>query len=166
MSGKIIKWVLLFFGALAVQSTLMDVVSILGVSADLPFIVLFFFAVRYGMMPGLYVGFFLGLCQDLYTPEAMLGQNALAKTVGGFFMGIFNERVVRTDPILKMVILLLAFLVHDVLILVTEVANSDASLGTMAATLLTNTLGRSLYSVLVAALVYLWEHFTASSLHS
>jgi len=165
MVAQIGKWLLIFFGALAVQSTLTPVINIYGVGPDLPIIALFFFATRFGMTPAIYVGFFLGLVEDLYS-TSLLGQNALAKTVVGFFMGIFNERLMRTDPVIKLIILLIAFVIHDSLILGVDVFREDMQMQALLVSLLTRTLGRALYSMLLAMFITLWQHFTAPSLHT
>ncbi len=108
------------------------------------------------MIPGVYVGFILGLGMDLYSP-AMLGQNAFAKTVIGFFMGLFNEKVMRTDPVLKVVILVVSFLIHDIIFFGVELLKNGSSLISLFPDIFTETLPRTVYTVLLVLLVQIWN---------
>jgi rod shape-determining protein MreD len=142
--------------SLILQTSFMPAISIAGIKPDLLIIALFFFSVKYGVMPGIFVGFVLGLGQDLYSPS-LLGQNALTKTVAGAFIGLFNERTMRSDPIIKTVILLLAFLVHDTLYFIVQIVKLDSPVSALFSGLLTKCLPRALYSIAVAVLFYIWD---------
>jgi rod shape-determining protein MreD len=89
MIKNVFKWVVLFIGAFILQTTLIPSLSIMGIKPDLLVLVLFMMAIKTGIMPAIYIGFFLGLAQDLYSPS-ILGQCALAKTCSGFFASLFN----------------------------------------------------------------------------
>ena len=102
------------------QTSFVPVISVAGIGPDLPLIALFFFSIKYGMMPGIFVGFFLGLGLDLYSPS-LLGQNALAATMTGAFIGFFNERTMRTDALIKSALLLVAFIIHDATFLFVQI---------------------------------------------
>lgn len=156
MIPETVKWVLVFMVSLILQTSFMPVISIAGIKPDLLIIALFFFSVKYGVMPGIFVGFVLGLGQDLYSPS-LLGQNALTKTVAGAFIGLFNERTMRSDPIIKTVILLLAFLVHDTLYFIVQIVKLDSPVSALFSGLLTKCLPRALYSIAVAVLFYIWD---------
>jgi rod shape-determining protein MreD len=156
MMSDTVKWFIAFMVALILQTSFVPAISIAGIKPDLLVVVLFFFSLRYGVMPGLFVGFFLGLGQDLYSPS-LLGQNALVKTVVGAFIGLFNERVMRADPLIKTVLLLVVFVVHDALFLVVQIVMLGSSVGVLFSGLFFHTLPRALYSVAVAALFYLWD---------
>lgn len=144
--------------AMVLQTAFVPVVGVFGVQPDLLMIALFALCTKYGIIHGIYVGFFLGLSQDLYSPD-ILGQNALAKTITGFFMGIFNERFMRTDLIVKVVILLIAFLLHDAIYIAVEIIRGGASTGATALWLLTKTLPRSAYTIVCIVLFYVWTMF-------
>jgi rod shape-determining protein MreD len=163
MIGTFIKWFVGISLCLALQTTVVRVIAIAGIAPDLLMIALFLFAIRAGVLPGIYVGFLMGLGQDLYTP-AILGQTALAKTLTGFFIGLFNEKLMRTDPIMKMVILLVSFFVHDIIFTAVTIVKIDASFATLVLELFTRTLPRAVYSALFAALVYAYEYFVKPSL--
>jgi len=162
MINIVITWTVLFLVTLAMQTTLIPVFSIAGVVPDLPFIVLYILSIKYGMMPGIYVGFFVGLCQDLYSPS-ILGQNALAKTVVGFFTGIFNEKLMRTDPLMKFLILLAGFLIHDSIVYYVEYLKNGSQMLSILQLLLTRAIPRTLYSLVPLGLAYVWMHFVKPS---
>ena len=163
MIAEVLTWIGFFVAAMAMQTSLMPSIGIFGVQPDLLVLVLFALSMRYGVLAGIFVGFFLGLSQDLYS-TAVLGQNALAKTLTGFFVGLFNERVMRTDPIIKVVILLLTFAVHDVLYIAVEIARAGAPIGATLLWLLTRTAPRAAYSVVLMLLFYLWQTYRKSPL--
>ncbi len=152
-----IKWAAAFIVGVILQSTVIPVIAIFGVQPDLPVIVLFFMCLRHGVLPGVYIGFFLGLGLDLYSPT-LLGQQALAKTIIGFFIGLFNEKVMRTDPVLKVVILTLTFLIHDAVFAGTELIKHGSSIMRIFPELLLYTLPRTIYSIVVIFLIHLWNN--------
>ena len=156
MISDTVKWALVFMVSLILQTSFMPVISIAGVKPDLLIITLFFFSIKHGVMPGIFVGFALGLGQDLYSPS-LLGQNALTKTLTGAFIGLFNERMMRSDPIIKTVILLLTFFVHDTLYFIVQIVKLDSPVSALFSGLLTKCLPRALYSIAVAVLFYIWD---------
>jgi rod shape-determining protein MreD len=156
MISDAVKWVLIFMVSLILQTSFVPVITIAGVKPDLLIIALFFFSIKYGVMPGIFVGFALGLGQDLYSPS-LLGQNALTKTVTGAFIGLFNERMMRSDPIIKTVLLLVAFLIHDALYFVVQIIKLGDPVWALFLGLLTKCLPRALYSIAVAVLFYIWD---------
>jgi rod shape-determining protein MreD len=156
MISDAVKWVLVFMVSLILQTSFVPVITIAGVKPDLLLIALFFFSIKYGVMPGIFVGFALGLGQDLYSPS-LLGQNALAKTITGAFIGLFNERTMRSDPLIKTVLLLLVFLIHDAVFLTIQIVKLGGPLSILFLGLLTKCMPRALYSIAVAVLFYIWE---------
>lgn len=158
MMSIVLKWIVFFILCIILQSTLISSVSILGISPDCVLLALFLLSIKHGTLPGIYVGFLLGLLQDLYSPS-ILGQNALAKTVVGAIIGLFNEKVMRTDPILRMILILLAFVVHDSLFVISDIIKIAAPVSLLFKELLTRTLPRTLYSMVLLAIVYVWDYF-------
>ncbi len=156
MISLIIKWGIAIIFCLVLQTTIIPSMAIFDVQPDLLIVLLFFLCVKHGVIPGIYVGFFLGLGQDLYSPS-MLGQNALAKTVIGFFMGFFNEKVMRTDPILKIVILIISFVIHDALFTGAQLLKTGDSLLPLLTELLARTLPRAIYTTLFVFLIMFWD---------
>ena len=153
-----IKWLALFLGAFLLQSSIVPSIAIFGVKPDLLVVVLFMFAVKNGVLPATYVGFFLGLSQDLYSP-GILGQCALAKTAAGFFAGLFNERVVRVDPVLQAILIMVVFILNDSIFLAVQLVKSGGSMSCILTDMVTATLPRALYSLVFAALPSVWENF-------
>jgi rod shape-determining protein MreD len=127
----------------------------MGARPDLLLLTLFFLSLRAGIMPGVYVGFFIGLGQDLFSPN-LLGQNALAMTVTGALCGLFNERVMRLDPIMRAVLLFAAFLVNDTIIMLVHITKSDGQMTTLLMELLVVTLPRAAYTLAFSALPFVW----------
>jgi rod shape-determining protein MreD len=156
-----LKWPLLFIGCFILQTSFIPSMGIFGIKPDLVMIILFFFAIRYGVMPGMIVGFLIGLTQDLYTP-AFLGQNALTKTVIGACIGLFNEKVMRTDPFVKSIILFVMFIINDAIFMLILVMKNNAHFSAWLPDLFTRTIPRALYSVILASLFYVWEFFPKS----
>lgn len=153
-----LKWFALFFIAFVLQSTLMPFVSIYSIKPDLLVLVLFMLATKTGIMPAVYVGFFIGLSQDVYSP-LILGQNALAKTVAGFFAGLFNEKVMRLDPIVQSIILVLTVILSETVFLIVEIVKSSGSLQSFGTEMFTAVLPRALYTLLFGVIPIFWEHF-------
>lgn len=157
MMNGILKWLGWFVLCVVLQSTLVPHFAILGVRPDLPMIALFYLALKAGMMPAIYAGFFLGLGQDLFS-ASLLGANALAKSVVGFVCGIFNERVMRLDPVLRALLMLLMFIIHDCLLTSVHVMKSDGGAGTVFAELIMVTLPRAAYTLAVAVIPFVWTN--------
>ena len=163
MTRSIIMWTLWIVLCLIFQTTLVHIVSIGSIMPDLPIMILFLLGIRAGILPGIYAGFFLGLGQDLYSPS-ILGQNALAKTALGFFAGLFNEKLMRTDPVVKLIILLVAFVLHDAIFTAVTIVKTDSSWMLLVRELLTRTVPRALYSSVLVSMIYLWNLFVKPSL--
>ena len=161
MNTTFLKWFGLFLLCFVLQTTMVPLIDIFGVHPDLPLVALFFLGYRTGPMPALWAGFFLGLAGDLYSPS-ILGQNALSKTIAGFFAGIFNVRMMRVDMIVQMVLLLLTFFVNDAVYLAVQLIKSGGSGGIVWHCLIL-TLPRALYSMLFALIPYFKNHFFGSS---
>jgi rod shape-determining protein MreD len=158
MIRSILIWFALFFAAFVLQTTLAPSVAILTVKPDLIIIVLFLMAMKTGIMPAVFIGFAIGLGQDLYTP-GILGQNALAKTIAGFAAGVFNEKVMRVDPLLEIVLLLLTFLVNDIAYSLVNIVKFGYTFAAFGMSVLTFTLPRAIYSLLIALVHILWEYY-------
>lgn len=156
MMELFIKWFVAFIFCIVLQTTLVPAIGLWGTQPDLIIMILCMVSLKYGMIPGIYIGFFVGLGQDIYSP-ALLGQNALAATVTGFCAGIFNEKMVRTDPVLKMAIILACFLIHDMLFIGVELIKNDKGLLQMFPQLLTATIPRALYTIVIVFGIFIWS---------
>jgi rod shape-determining protein MreD len=156
MTTLILKWLALFLLCFVAQSTVVHAFGVAGITPDLLLICLFFLSIKHGEMAGTFVGFALGLLQDLYSPS-ILGQNALAKTIAGFVAGLLNERVLRTDPLLKAAIFVGIFLLHDALFFWVQTAKASGTPVMFLSQLALRGVPRAAYSVLVMAVYYIYE---------
>ncbi len=152
-----LKWFAVFVVCLILQTTLVPMLAVYGAQPDLIIVVLFFLCLKHGVLPGVYTGFFLGLSLDLYSP-LMLGQHALAKTVIGFFMGLFNEKMMRIDPLVKVIILAVGLIVHDILFSGAELLKHGNSLVALFPELFTYTLPRIVYTILLIFIIQFWNN--------
>ena len=87
MRTNILKWAGIFLLCVVLQTTVVPLIGLSGITPDLLMVALFFFALKTGQMTAVWVGFFLGLGQDLFS-TSILGQNALSKTIAGYFAGL------------------------------------------------------------------------------
>jgi len=154
MMNIALKWAGWIILCLILQSTLVPYLAVMSCKPDLPLIALFYLSLSLGVMPGVYVGFFLGLGQDLFS-QSYLGQMALAKSVMGFVAGLFNERVVRLDPITRMALLIAMFVLNDAIIMLVQMVKSGGGAGIFTELLMV-TLPRALYSLVFAAIPIVW----------
>jgi len=159
MIMEFVIWLAVFAACFVLQTTVVPVVGIFGIQPDLLLIALMVLAIRHGSMSGIWAGFILGLAQDIYAPS-VLGQHAFANAIVGFFIGLFNERVMSTGPLVKLAILLVSFVLHDSLFVAVEVAKHGAALSAALVSLLTQTIPRAAYSLCCAGIYFLWEYIT------
>jgi rod shape-determining protein MreD len=83
--------IILFFPLLILQSTIVPLISIVGVIPDLILILLVYFTLRLGQINGTILGFVYGLLLDMITGN-IFGSAMIAKTISGFVAGYFyNE---------------------------------------------------------------------------
>jgi rod shape-determining protein MreD len=143
---RFLKYLLLFYVLLILQVTLAPVLSILGMQPDLIFLLLILICYREGPAAGLGAGFAIGLLQDAYNP-AHLGENALVKTVLGYLAGWLDERIMRIDPGIRVLLAGAAYLLHEVLYYVLAHQISFAGFGHFAWRYM---LGNILYTMAVA----------------
>ncbi|MBF0431700.1 MAG: rod shape-determining protein MreD [Fibrobacteria bacterium] len=105
------------FGVLAVvlilQSTMVHWSFLGNYHPDFIIIFLVFFSLRHGPVVGVFLGFSIGLVQDIYSVET-LGANALTKCLVGYGIGLFDESRFTFSNSTRLVILAIAFFLHDV----------------------------------------------------
>ena len=159
MMNTVLKWAGWIILCVILQSALVQYIAVMSLKPDLPLIALFYLSLSLGVMPGVYVGFFLGLGQDLFSP-GFLGQSALAKSVAGFVGGLFNERVVRLDPITRGALLIAIFIINDAIVMLVDIIKTDGSVGAFFSELLVITLPRALYSLVFAAIPIVWVNIS------
>lgn len=79
-------------------------------TVDYPFLLLFWIALRRGVLSGILFGFCLGLLRDL-ADHAQLGATALAFTIGGFGIGKLRDKIDRDNLATRILLLMLSYLV-------------------------------------------------------
>jgi rod shape-determining protein MreD len=108
-------------------------------------------------LPGLIAGFSLGLIQDVYAYET-LGSQMLANSVVGYGFGFFNDRVIKVMPAIRVILLAVAFAIHDFLAAISAGMKGDILLDV----LIRHSLPSGVYTLVVGAgLFYLWSLFTS-----
>jgi rod shape-determining protein MreD len=91
MIGRYTLYVLISVILVVVQTKLMRLLTVEGITPDILTIWVVFLALREGQLPASIWGFVIGLAFDLATGN-FLGLSALSKTICGFFSGYFyNE---------------------------------------------------------------------------
>ena len=158
MTKQLLRWTGLVILLYILQTTVIPHIAVFGIKPDLLVLVLFFIGIKTEAIPAVFAGFFLGLAQDFYAP-VILGQTALAKSVAGFFAGLFNEKVMRIDPLIQLVLLLVMFVIHDAVFFSVEAAKTGMHFQAIGLGLATSTLPRALYTLLFALLPAFREYF-------
>jgi len=149
MINTFIRWFGLFIVIYVLQTTIVPLLAIAGVKPDLLTLTLFFCAVKTEVIPAVFAGFFIGLAQDFYAPD-ILGQNALAKTIAGFFAGLFNEKVMRIDPLFQLLLIVFMFLIHDAVYYTVQILKTGISFQSIGMEILTTSLPRIFYTLFFA----------------
>ncbi len=139
----------LLVGALILQQTLVRWIAFGPIRPDLPLIALVLLALRYGSLPGLFAGMALGLVQDVYAIDT-LGANAMAKCLVGYCLGFFEERVVKSMPATRVLLLGAAFVLHDLVFYWAAGLRG----GTYASALWRQSLPSGVYTLLIGAVVF------------
>lgn len=161
MRTNILKWAGVFLLCFVLQTTVIPLIGIAGITPDLLMVAFFFLALKNGQMAAVGAGFFLGLAQDLFSAPSILGQNALSKTLAGFFAGFFNVRMMKVDFVFQIVLLFVTFLLNDAVYFIVQVAKTDG--GGIVHNLVATSVPRALYSMLFALLPYIKERFLPTS---
>jgi rod shape-determining protein MreD len=108
--GRDLKAIVVAFvimaACVALQSTILGKIAILGVRPDLALIVLVFVALRRGSMTAQVSGFAAGVVEDLVSASPV-GFHMLLRTLIGFLYGIFSGNVF-VDPLLMPIVLSIA----------------------------------------------------------
>lgn len=88
---KVVRLAFGCFVLLVLQMVLAPRISIGEIAPDFPLLIVAYFAVNRGALQGSIAGFVVGLIQDLFNP-ALLGLNALVKSVVGYGLGIAGTK--------------------------------------------------------------------------
>jgi rod shape-determining protein MreD len=91
---------LITVGGGILQSTVVAVAGIGGITPDVPLILTVLIALRYGPESGCLAGFVAGLLQDA-TGGGLVGVQALTKALAGFSMGLLVGRFWVSNPLVQ-----------------------------------------------------------------
>lgn len=91
---------LVIVGGGVLQSTVVAVAGVAGITPDIPLILTVLIALRYGPESGCLAGFAAGLLQDA-TGGGLVGVQALTKGLAGFGMGLLVGRFWVSNPLVQ-----------------------------------------------------------------
>jgi rod shape-determining protein MreD len=94
------------------QVLVVDKMEIGRIGPDFPLLIVVYLAVFKGPIRGSTVGFLVGLIQDLFNP-ALLGLNALTKTLAGYVLGVTGAKTEPESSVLLFALFGGAALAHD-----------------------------------------------------
>lgn len=97
--------------AIALQTTLANLVFRGSTAIDLVLIVVVFVAIKSGPVTGLLAGTVAGLIQDALS-SGILGIGGLAKTIVGFLSGVMGTQFIVSAPLPRFLLLLVATVLH------------------------------------------------------
>jgi rod shape-determining protein MreD len=97
---------------LVLQVVAVDKLSIGDISPDLVLLICAFLALYRGPVRGAVIGFVIGFLQDLFNP-ALLGVNAMTKSLVGFSFGHLGAKAVPEQAVFLAVVFFLGALGHD-----------------------------------------------------
>ena len=91
---------LVIVGGGVLQSTVVAVAGVAGITPDIPLILTVLIALRHGPESGCLAGFVAGLLQDA-TGGGLVGVQALTKGLAGFGMGLLVGRFWVSNPLVQ-----------------------------------------------------------------
>lgn len=109
--------IVLFFPVLLLQTTLIPLISIKGITPDLILILLVFYTINNGQIYGTVLGFIYGFLFDLIT-GSLIGSTMISKLLAGFAAGYFSSETKRNNylmPVNFSLIIFFAALIDSVI---------------------------------------------------
>jgi rod shape-determining protein MreD len=113
--NRLIKTIGISAALIVVQTTLMNLISVDGITPDILLLWVVYLALREGQLRGTLWGFSIGLFLDLVSGD-FLGLSAISKTLAGFLGGYFhneNKTQLTLGSYRFLLIVLLAGAVHN-----------------------------------------------------
>lgn len=147
---RIVSLAVVFLLTFIFQASVAARLSIGPARLDCPFLLLAFYSMARGPVPGTVMGFLVGFVQDLFNPTLM-GLNSLCKSIVGYGMGRFAARMTVEAEVLLFPLVLGAGLVHDLIYLMFF---HRLALGAVFRDLLLSSLPSFLYTALAAVIIY------------
>jgi rod shape-determining protein MreD len=126
-------FLLMTFGGSLAQSSLVPMLSVAGVTPDLPLILTVLLALRRGPESGCLAGFVVGILQDV-AGGGLVGVQAVTKALAGFAVGMQVGRLWVTNPLVQVPGLVLLTIAEGVArVLLLQLFHYPASLGDLMA---------------------------------
>jgi rod shape-determining protein MreD len=126
-------FLLMTFGGSLAQSNLVPMLSVAGVTPDLPLILTVLLALRRGPEAGCLAGFVVGILQDV-AGGGLVGVQAVTKALAGFAVGMLVGRLWVTNPLVQVPGLVLLTIAEGVMrFLLLQLFHYPASLGDLMA---------------------------------
>jgi len=125
-----LKYLFLSIFLIGIQSQLMRLLTLEGITPDLLTIWIVYIALREGQLPATLWGFSIGLLFDLFSGN-FLGLSALTKTVCGFTAGYFyneNKTPLTLGSYRFIVIVLVVSFIHNAIYFLLFTQGSDIGL--------------------------------------
>ncbi|MCL6635488.1 MAG: rod shape-determining protein MreD [Peptococcaceae bacterium] len=92
-------FVLLMAGALFLQTTVLDFISVYGVKPDLVMLLVIFNGFLLGTREGAFLGFVAGILEDLFA-GSYIGLNAISKMTAGYLAGVFGAGFYKENTVI------------------------------------------------------------------
>lgn len=122
-------FLLMTFGGSLAQSNLVPMLSVAGVTPDVPLILTVLLALRRGPETGCLAGFVVGILQDV-AGGGLIGVQAVTKALAGFAVGMLVGRLWVTNPLVQVPGLVLLTIAEGVgRFLLLQLFHYPASLG-------------------------------------
>lgn len=110
--SKIVDFFIFLLMVIIYQSIISAGIKIAGIGLDLPLIILVYVSLTRGPVYGALFGFASGLLLDVYSP-GLLGLDALLRTLLGFLVGNFRNKLFLETLYSKSGMVFVALLCHD-----------------------------------------------------
>ncbi len=126
-------FLLMTFGGSLAQSNLVPMLSVAGVTPDVPLILTVLLALRRGPETGCLAGFVVGILQDV-AGGGLVGVQAVTKALAGFAVGMLVSRLWVSNPLVQVPGLVLLTIAEGVgRFLLLQLFHYPASLGDLMA---------------------------------
>ncbi len=126
-------FLLMTFGGSLAQSNLVPMLSVAGVTPDVPLILTVLLALRRGPETGCLAGFVVGILQDV-AGGGLVGVQAVTKALAGFTVGMLVGRLWVSNPLVQVPGLVLLTIAEGVgRFLLLQLFHYPASLGDLMA---------------------------------
>lgn len=144
------KLVTVGFLVVLFQTTLVKLFEFYQIGPDLTLIFIVWCALQFGPVAGLFSGFLIGALFDVYSYIDFLGVGMLVKGTLGYVIGLADDHVIQLEWSTKVMILGVAFFIHDMAYHLLTGLSSDV----LGDNLLHVTLPEAIYTLIIASIVF------------